>query len=98
MSTTIEINKRHISAPWTVACVIVGSAFSSGGTFYALRGDLAANQDRTVRVERESVERDARLERRIEKVEDTTTKTLGTLERIDERTVEMKRQLDRIAR
>lgn len=90
----VAVTKRHISLPWAVAVSSVVGIISGSGVFFTLRGDVAAAQTYTERVEKAHVERFVAAERRIERVEDTNSRVVLLLERIDERTLEMKRRLD----
>lgn len=90
----VAVTKRHLSLPWAVAVSAVVGIISGSGVFFSLRGDVAAAQTYTERVEKEHVQRFISAERRIERVEDTNSRVVLLLERIDERTLEMKRRLD----
>lgn len=97
----VIVNKRNLSLPWTVVVSAVIGIASGTGVFYTLKGDVAAAQGAGAeakayaeRVERDSGNRFGQAERRIEKLEETGNRTVLLLERIDERTLEMKRRLD----
>jgi hypothetical protein len=90
----VAVNKRTVSLPWTVAVSVIVAIISGSGVFFTLKGDVAAAQTYTERVEKAHVERFVSAERRIERVEDTNARVVILLERIDERTLEMKRRMD----
>lgn len=62
---------------------LLGSAASAGMTWGVTANRLAAGEDR-----------DARMERRIDRLEEVTQRSAVLLERIDERTAEIKRVQD----
>jgi hypothetical protein len=75
--------------------------FTGGGALYSLKGDVISAQtdgqdakDYAVKIEVESKERDARIEKKVEQLADLAQKNLVFLERIDERTLEIKRRQD----
>lgn len=97
----VTVNKKHISLPWTIAGSAVVTIIGGVGIYHALKADVKAAQgDAFVaqryaeRVEADSKARFVENERRIEKLEDTLPKALLLLERIDERTLDMKRRMD----
>jgi hypothetical protein len=90
----VVVNKRHLSLPWAAAASVIVGIISGSGVFFTLRGEVAAAQTYAERVEREAVQRFVQAERRIEKLEETGNRTVLLLERIDERTLEMKRQIE----
>lgn len=97
----VAVTKRHLSLPWTVAVSAVVGIISGTGVYYSLKGDVVAAKGAgtdasayTERVEKAHVERFVAAERRIEKLEETGNRTVLLLERIDERTLEMKRQIE----
>lgn len=69
--------------PLVIVITLVSAALSAGTTYGLTGGRLTSGE-----------ERDAKMERRIEKLEDISQRNTLLLERIDERTAEIKRQLD----
>ena len=101
MSDTVSVNRRHLSLPWAIAGAAVVGIISGTGVYYSLKGDVqaahaAADSAKTQAVSWETTgrERFGAVERRVERLEETSQRTLIVLERIDERTAEMKRRLD----
>ena len=90
----VTVNKRHISLPWAVAVSAVVGIISGTGVYYSLKGDVDRNYSYSVNLEATSRERFQQVERRIERLEETSHRTVILLERIDERTAEMKRRMD----
>ena len=95
------INPRNVRLTWQ-ALLFLGSNLIAGcGVYYTLRGDVAAARSEvdSARAQSDSWERAGRerfiiVERRIERVEDASQRVVVLLERIDERTTEMKRRMD----
>lgn len=90
----VSVNKRHLSLPWTVAVSAVIGIASGSGVYYSLVGRVDAANAQGASWESTSRERFGAVERRVERLEETSQRTLIVLERIDERTAEMKRRLD----
>jgi hypothetical protein len=97
----IAITKRHLSLPWAVAVSAVVGIISGTGVYYTLKGDVQAARSKVEAVQTQAAswetsgrERFGVVERRVERLEETSQRTLIVLERIDERTAEMKRRLD----
>ncbi len=94
----VSVNKRAISLPWTVAVSAVIGVATGVGVYYALVGQVAEAASQGRSWESSSRERFTQVERRIERVEETSQRTVILLERIDERTAEMKRRMDTVQR
>ena len=92
-SDEFTVEKRHVSVPFASAIAILAAAFSAGGTYIAMRGDIAAGAAQSARIEAASIERDARMERRLEKLEETNFQTRDFMARIDERLAGMQRDV-----
>lgn len=97
----VAVNKRHLSLPWASAMSAVAAIVSGTSVYYSLKGDVVAAkgagsdaQAHVERVEKAHVDRFVAVERRVERVEDTNARVVVLLERIDERTLEMKRQIE----
>ncbi len=97
----IAITKRHLSLPWAAAASCVVGIVSGTGVYYALKGEVQAARSKVEAVHTQAAswettgrERFGNVERRVERLEETSQRTLIVLERIDERTAEMKRRLD----
>ena len=90
----VSVNKRHLSLPWTVAVSAVIGIASGTGVSYSLVGRVDAAQAQAASWEVSGRERFGAVERRVERLEETSQRTLLILERIDERTTEIKRRLD----
>jgi hypothetical protein len=90
----VTVNKRHISLPWAVAVSVLMGTISGTGIYFTLAGRVDAAQQQSEVRDRLTVERFIQVERRIERVEETAHRTVILLERIDERTAEMKRRMD----
>jgi adenylate kinase family enzyme len=88
-----------------VIAVSIGSALVSGGIVYgAMRENISQSKVRTEQLASESISRDHQIiidsisrdtvqDRRLERLEETTDKAVRLLERIDERTLEIKRSV-----
>ena len=95
------INPRNVRLTWQ-ALLFLGSNIIAGcGVYYTLRNDVMAarNEVEAARSQSDAWERSGRerfiiVERRIERVEDASQRVVVLLERIDERTTEMKRRMD----
>lgn len=90
----MEISDRtKIKLP--VAAAISAVLFIGGvGTAYGVWKSAAESQQaELVRVERESKERDAVATRAIEKLQDASTKLVAMMERVDERTGMIQRDI-----
>ena len=86
--------KTRLSLPVATILAAAIAVASAGTTYGVYKTNMEAQRAEMQRVEYESKERDSRVERRIEKLENVAEKTQLLLERIDERTTEIKRQLD----
>lgn len=86
--------KTKLSLPVATFLAAAIAVASAGTTYGVYKTNMESQRAEVQRVEHESKERDARVERRIEKLENVAEKTQLLLERIDERTTEIKRQLD----
>lgn len=101
MSDAVSVNRRHLSLPWAAAATLLGGIVSGTGVYYTLKGDVQAARAAADAVHAQATsweatgrERFGVVERRVERLEETSQRTLIVLERIDERTAEMKRRLD----
>lgn len=90
----VSVNKRHLSLPWAVAVSSVVGIASGSGVYYTLVARVDAAQAQAASWEETGRERFGAVERRVERLEETSQRTLIVLERIDERTTEIKRRLD----
>ena len=77
-------DKSRLSLPATLLISMLIGVSSAGVTWGAVTARIAENERRT-----------QQAERRIDRLEETVQAMRPMLERIDERTAEMKRQLDR---
>ena len=68
----VTVNKRHISLPWAVAVSAVVGIISGTGVYYSLKGDVDRNYSYSVNLEATSRERFQQVERRIERLEETS--------------------------
>ena len=79
----IENPNKTPRLPLVIVITLLSAALSAGTTWGLTSGRLDSGE-----------ERDAKMERRIEKLEDISQRNTLLLERIDERTAEIKRQLE----
>lgn len=83
MSQTLS-EKTQVRAPFAVLASIALSLVSAGTVYGLMQARISEGENR-----------DAKMERRIEKLEEATVSNKMLLERIDERTAEIVRRLER---
>lgn len=98
MPDAISLNRRHVSVPFALLLTGAASLFGAGGTYAVMRGDIAAGVAQSHRIEAASIERDNRIERRVEKLEDVQFRTLDFMARIDERMAAQSKIMESVQR